>query len=463
MDPCATFLPLTPVLACLLAAGLAHGSVGVGADDWPQWRGPDGSGMARGSAPLRWSESENVLWKVAVPGRGFSTPVTWGDKLFLTTAVPIGDAPAAEPEEQPEEQPEGQPAGDSGRRRRRSGSGPQVEQEFLVLCLDRTTGKELWRKSPRKATPHEGYHAQYGSFASASPVTDGERVYVSFGSWGLYCYDLSGELMWERDPGVKMQMSNAFGEGTTPALWGDSLVQVYDHEGDSFIVCLDKQTGKERWRAARDEPSSWATPLILEHAGVVQVVTAGTTAVRSYELATGKLLWHCSGLGANAIPTPVRNGDTVLLMTGFRNPKLMAIRLGGEGDLTGTDAVLWSTTEGTSYTPSPVLCDGRLYCLMDRGFLSCFDAATGQGLYAQERLPRGSQFKASPVGADGHLYLASESGDVFVVRMGTQLELVATNTLADQFFVSSPVVAGGKLYLRSQTHLICIAAPEHGG
>jgi outer membrane protein assembly factor BamB len=440
---------LNPALALLLVAASAHAALQGGADDWSHWRGPEGNGVARGSAPLRWSDSENVLWKAEVPGRGFSTPVLWGDRLFVTTAVPIGEAPEAAPEE------------GSGRRRR--GGAPLVEHEFLVLCLDRADGKELWRRSACKATPHEGFHSQYGSFASPSPVTDGERLYVSFGSWGLYCYDLDGELVWQREAGVKLRMRNSFGEGTAPAIHGESLVQVYDHEGDSFVVCLDKATGEERWRAARDEPSTWATPLILEYEGVVQVITPGTTAVRAYDLATGEVLWSCSGLGTNPIPVPVRNGDDVLVMTGHRNPRLMAIRLGGAGDLTDGDHVLWSTTKGTSYTPSPVLHEGRLYCLMDRGFMSCYDAATGEGLYVEGRLPRGSQFKASPVGADGHLYLASESGDVYVVRMGPTLEVVATNTLADQFFVSSPVIADGRLYLRSETHLFCIGASDEEG
>ena len=330
------------------------------------------------------------------------------------------------------------------------------EQAFTVMCLDRATGEVLWEQVANEAVPHEGYHRSYGSFASISPVTDGKHLYVSFGSFGLYCYDLEGELVWKKDFGVQLQMRNSFGEGAAPAIWGDTLVHLFDHEADSFIVAVDAKTGEERWRAERDEPSSWAMPLIFEREGVVQVVATGTNRVRSYDLKTGKVLWECGGLGLNAIPVPLRHDDLVLAMSGYRGANLMAIQLGGEGDLTDSEAVLWNSPRGCAYTASPVLHEGKYYVVTDRGQISCFDAETGEAHYLEERLPRGSALKASPVGAGDVLYVATESGAVHVVKLGPEYELVRTNELEDQFFVASPVVADGELLLRSQTHLFCI-------
>jgi outer membrane protein assembly factor BamB len=250
----------------------------------------------------------------------------------------------------------------------------------------------------------------------------------------------------------------------SPIVHAGTLVQVYDQEENSFILALDAKTGAQRWRADRDERSSWATPLVVEQDGKPLVVTSGTNRVRAYDLASGAIVWECGGLGANAIPNPLRHGDTVLAMTGYRDPNLIAIQLGKQGDLTGTEAVKWSHQKGLSYTASPVLYDGRLYAVMDRGFISCFDAASGEALLVEERLPRGSTLKASPVAAGGHLYVPTESGDVHVIDLSRDYDAdkVVTNTLAEQFFVASPAVVDGELYLRSKTHLFCIASAATG-
>lgn len=426
---------------------------------WPQWRGPFFNGMARTAAPTEFGDAKNVKWKIAIPGRGFSTPVVWGDKMFLTTAVPTGKT-AAPPATESQSQP-GAPAGGPGRRGGGGGPGGGAgvgeEHKFVVLCLDRKTGKTLWERTARVATPHEGYHRTYGSFASNSPVTDGRYLYVSFGSRGMYCYDLNGKLIWEKDLGVQMRMRLGFGEGTAPALADNLLIHLFDQESSSFVVALDARTGKEVWRQSRDEVSSWATPLIVEQKGKKQVIIPATNKVRAYDLATGKLVWEVAGLGTNVIPQPVLHNDTVLVMSGHRDPKLMAVRLGREGDLTGTDAVVWSQTRGLSYTASPVLHEGKFYALTDNGVLSCFNVATGAPYYQQQRLPQADSFKASPIGAAGKLYLASESGVVTVVKMGEQFEVLATNTFADQMFIASPIVAEGELFLRSKTHLFCIS------
>jgi outer membrane protein assembly factor BamB len=440
-------LALTATLFSLVSASsIANISI----QHWPEWRGPYLNGMARGDAPTTWSETKNIKWKADIPGRGHSTPVIWGDKIFLTTAIQTGQTP----------QPAQDQSAEGGGRRRGGpggGAGAQIEHRFEVMCLDRKTGKVLWQKTARVAKPHEGYHRTYGSFASNSPITDGRYVYVSFGSRGIYCYDFNGKLIWEKDLGVQLRMRLQFGEGVAPALDGDRLFHTFDHEGGSFIAALDKRTGKELWRAERDEPSSWSTPLIIEHAGRRQIIVSATKKVRSYDVKTGKVIWECAGLGSNVIPAPVYHNGVVYVMSGHRDPKLMAIKLGKEGDLTGTDSVLWSHTRGIAYTASPVLHEGRLYVLTDSGQMSCFNIATGEPFYHQVRLPRPYNFKSSPVGANGKLYLASEDGDVIILKMGEKFEVLATNRLEDQVFIASPVILEGDLFLRSQNSLYCIS------
>jgi outer membrane protein assembly factor BamB len=455
---------LTCLLFLLLTSSIKNSvSSDTAAEHWPQWRGPFHTGMARTGAPVEFGETKNTKWKIEVPGRGFSTPVIWGDQIFLSSAVPTGNKVAqpdlASPlaEAQPAAQPAGQDAGRRGRGGSGGGAGANEEHKFILMCIDRKTGKTLWERVAKTTIPHEGYHRQYGSFASNSPVTDGKFVYVSFGSRGIYCYDLNGKLIWEKDLGVKMRMRLQFGEGTAPALSGNHLVLTFDQESDSFIIALDKRDGKELWRTGRSEISSWSTPLVIDYKGRKQVVVAASSKVRSYDLETGKVIWEAAGLGSNVIPAPVIQNDIVYVMSGHRDPKLMAIKLGREGDLTGTDAIVWSQTRGTSYTASPVLHENKFYALTDTAMLSCFNATTGEPFYHQQRLPEADSFKASPVGADGKLYLASESGVVTVIKMGEKFEILAKNNFENHMFVASPVVAAGELYLRSKTHLFCIS------
>ena len=438
------FLNLIAML-CWLAVGAVSAQTDLA--HWAEWRGPFWNGMARGDAPTSWTDAKNIKWKLDIPGRGHSTPVVWGDKIFLTTAIPT--KPLTAVVEQAGEQ--------TSRRGPGGGAGANIEHRFEVICVSRKTGKVIWQKTARVATPHEGYHRMYGSFASNAPITDGKHVYAFFGSRGIYCYDLNGKPVWQKDLGVQMRMRLQFGEGVAPALDGERIILTFDQESDSFVVALDKRTGKEVWRAARDEKSSWSTPLVIEHAGRRQVIVSATGKVRSYDVQTGKVIWECAGLGSNVIPAPVYHNGIVYVMSGHRDPKLMAIRLGKEGDLTGTDAVLWSHTRGIAYTLSPVLHDGKLYVVTDSGQVSCFNIATGEPYYHQVRLPRPYNFKASPVGVNGKLYLASEEGDVIIVKMGEKLEVVATNTLEDQMFIASPIVVEGELFLRSQNRLYCIS------
>ena len=416
-------------------------------DDWPRWRGPLNNGVARGEVPTEFGESRNLAWKLDIPGRGFSSPVLWGDKLFLTNAVPVGDAaPAAA----------GGPGQRNGGGGAGGGSGTGKEYKFVVMALDAKTGKPLWERVAKTATPHEGYHNTYGSFASNSPVTDGKHLVAFFGSRGLYCYDLDGKLLWDKQfspMGMRLQ----FGEGSAAVLHGETVLLNFDQQAGSFIVALDVKTGKEIWKKERDETSSWAPPFVVKVDGREQVVLPATNKVRAYDLANGDLIWECKGLGGNVIPAPVVLDDKLLIvMSGFRDPNLLAIKLGGKGDLTGTDSVVWTNQRGNSYTPSPVLHDGKLYMLTDNGMLSCLDAATGKPHYLQQRLPNPYNFKASPVAVNGKLYLAAENGDVIVVKMGDKFEILATNSFPNHMFVASPAVSGDSMYLRSASALFCI-------
>jgi outer membrane protein assembly factor BamB len=324
----------TFALLAFLALGTALAASEVAEGHWPQWRGPRGDGVApQGDPPTTWSETANVRYKVEIPGRGHASPVVWGDRIYLLTAIDAEPpAPAAPAAQAPAA---GAPASQAPSFRER-GVAADHDLRFVVLALDRATGKTVWERTVLRARPHEGTHTD-GSWAAASAITDGERVWASFGSRGLYCLRGSdGEVLWQRDLG-DMQTRNGFGEGASPALADNTLVVNWDHEGESFIVALDAKTGAERWRAAREEITSWSTPHIVEVEGQKQVVINATGKVRAYDLATGKVVWEVGGMTTNAIPTPVSAKGLLFVTSGFRGNALKAIRLAGaRGDLAGT-------------------------------------------------------------------------------------------------------------------------------
>ena len=408
-----------------------------------------------------WSETENIRWKIKIPGSGTASPIVWGNQVFVETAIPTGkkmannSAPA-----NATANIAAAPAPNAPRRRGGPGGmrseKPTEAYQFALLAMDRQSGKILWQKVAREETPHQGHHPTEGSFASSSPVTDGKSVFAYFGSRGLFCYDLAGNVRWEKDLG-KMQTKMDFGEGSSPALFGNTLVVTWDHEGDDFIVAFDKDTGRELWRQARDEDTSWATPLIVAHGDKPQVVTAATKKVRSYDLATGKLLWECGGLTPNAIPSPVAGDGMVYVTSGFRGSALLAIRLGRTGDLTGSDAIVWSYGKDTPYVPSPLLYGGKLYLFAsNNNILSSFDAKSGKGLINAERVEGLQGVYASPLGAGGHVYLVGRNGVTAVIKPSDQLEIVAKNKLDDRFD-ASPAAAGKELFLRGHEYLYCVA------
>ena len=456
--PSRTLFAFTVAATCSFAASGPLSAAG----HWPQWRGPLANGVAADAEPpLTWSETEHVKWRTKIPGFGTSTPIIWKDQVFVLTAIPTGkkEAPAPAPQTAEAPAPPNAPAGQQGRRRRGGGGmrseKPSEAYQFAVLSLDRNTGKVLWQQTAREQVPHEGHHRDHG-FASASPVTDGEHLYVSFGSRGLFCYDLAGKLKWEKDLG-DMQTRNAFGEGASPALHGDTLVVNWDHEGEDFIVALDKRDGKERWRQRRDEATSWSTPLIVEHEGKAQVVVSATTRIRSYDLATGAPVWECGGMTGNVVPTPVSDFGLLYAISGFRGASLLAIRLGKSGDLTDSDAIAWRHSKGTPYVPSPLLYGERLYfCAGNNGILSCFDAKTGKPYFEAERLAGllGGVY-ASPVGAADRVYVVGRDGSTLVLKNADKVEVLATNKLDDKFDASAAVV-GKNLFLRGHQFLYCL-------
>jgi len=417
---------------------------------WPQWRGPTATGVEKDAdPPVEWGEDRNVRWKVPIPGAGHSSPIVWKDRIFLTTTVETGKT--ADPEKVKAVEAE-TPAFHRG-----TAHMPRKVLQFVVIALNRSDGSVLWQRTVHEETPHAATHAD-GSWASGSPVTDGERVYAYFGSYGLYALDMDGNPQWEKQFGRFTVRAN-FGEGTSPVLCGEMLILSQDQEGPSFITALDRKTGAEKWRVARDEVTSWSTPLVVEHNGQRQIVTSATKRMRSYDAVSGALLWEASGMTGNVIPSPVADKETVFCMSGFRGSALRAIRLdAAKGDITDKpEAIAWSRKKGTPYVSSPLLVDGLLYYLeANRGILTCVDAATGGVRYEGQKLEGVQKVYASPVGAADRVYITARDGLTVVIRKGPVFEVLARNKLDEQISASAALV-GGELLLRGYTSLYCIA------
>ena len=418
---------------CLLAPPAPSG-------DWPAWRGPTADGVAPADAapPLTWAEGTNVKWKVPLTGRGSATPVVWRGGVYVVTSIDTGVPGPA---------PAFTRAGDA------KTAAPNTVYRFEVARFDRATGREVWRHVAAEAVPHEGHH-QTHSYAAGSPCTDGDRLYVSFGSFGVFAYDFDGHRLWKYDPG-RLTTRLGWGEAVTPVAHGGRVVLNLDQERDSKLVALAAATGKIEWTAARDEKTSWNTPLVVEHAGRTQVIVNGTTKARGYDLATGRVLWQVGGMTTNAIPSPVAAGGVAYLMSGYRGSAAVAVPLDATGDVTA--APKWKYAKGTPYVPSPVLVGGRLYFTQaNTATLTVLDAATGRPLVAGDRLPQIGSLYGSPVAAAGRVYFVGRDGVTVVIKQGDAAEVLAVNTLADRFD-SSPAVAGKELILRGEKFLYCLA------
>jgi outer membrane protein assembly factor BamB len=410
---------------------------------WPQWRGPQQNGAsATAQPPLKWDASTNVAWKTPLDGRGSATPIVWGELVFVTTAIDT------------EKKAEAKDIPPASSREKRT-KAPDTFHRFVVLALDRNTGKVRWQKTCAETVPHEGHHVTH-SYAAGSPVTDGERLIVSFGSFGIFCLDLNGKLLWERQLG-RQETRLGWGEAVTPALHRGRVYVTWDHEGDSFLTALDASSGETLWKVPREEPSSWATPLVLEHAGKTQVITPGTNRVRSYDAQTGEVHWDHDGLTINCIPSPLAHDGSVIVMSGYRGSVAVALPLDSSGDTTAKS--LWKLDRGTPYVPSPVLVGRRLYFTQaNTNVLTCVDATTGKVLIDRDRLPNVGNFYASPVAAEGRIYFTDREGTTVVIKQGDKLVVLATNKLGEAVD-ASPALAGKQLFLRGEKHVWCIAEP----
>jgi outer membrane protein assembly factor BamB len=440
---------LTRRISLALIAALALGIATTGssaAGNWPQWRGPDGSGIStEKNLPAEWNANKNIKWKTPIDGRGHSSPIVWENRIFLTTAIEGDVVPGAKaPKHMLGDKEFVHP----------DSIGANKKHTFKVIALDRDSGKVLWQAVAFEGTPYDDRHRK-SSYAASTPATDGKMVYAFFGSEGLYAYDFKGKLAWKADLGKIGTVG--MGTGTSPILFENLVIVQADEENAtaSYIVAFDKKTGKEVWKTPRKVQVSWSTPLLIKTARRAELITSGTESIISYDPATGKELWTHKGVESNAIPSPVANSEMVYLVAGYPAKIAVAIRLGGSGDLTGTPNVPWKYAKGTAYVPSPILYGDYLYLTTDRGILTCIDAKTGEVKYEGGRIPIPATFTASPVAFDGKILLTSEDGDTFIVKAGPKHEVIGTNSVGEPVY-ASPAIADGRIYIRGEKNIYAI-------
>jgi outer membrane protein assembly factor BamB len=422
----------------------------VAADEnWPQFRGSDSQGTSTNDKlPTRWSATENVRWRTGIPGQGWSSPVVWGDKVFVTTVVNQGEDEEAKPGlyfggERPD--------------------APKSEHEWKTYCLHLQTGEVLWDRVAHRGLPPMGRHIK-NSYASETPATDGQRVYAYFGNLGLYTYDLDGNLIWSR-PISPRKTRATWGTGASAIVHNGRVFLVNDNEEESYVVALDAKTGDELWRRERDELTNWATPFIWESGKRTELVTAGTKRIRSYDL-DGNLLWELGGMSSIAIPTPFARDGLLYLASGYLMDKqrpVFAVKAGATGDIspkegeTSSEYVAWCQPQAGPYNPSPVLYKDYLYVLLDRGLFACYDAATGQEMYEKKRIPNGKAFTSSPWAYDDKIFCLNEFGTTFVIKAGPEFEILYENELGeDVMCLATPALVGDKLLIRTDKDVICL-------
>lgn len=440
-------IALTLILGISLAcAGLSFLAAKASAGNWPQWRGPDGSGIStEKNLPSEWSPTKNIKWKTPIEGRSHSSPIVWGNRIFLTTAVEGAEVPGAKAVKH---QLEGKDFVHP------DSVGANKKHTFKVIALDRDSGKIVWSSTAWEGTPYDDRHRK-SSYAASTPATDGKMVYAFFGTEGLYAYDYKGKLVWKAQLGNLATLG--MGTATSPILFDNLVIVQADEENAvaSFIVAFDKKTGKEVWKTPRKIQVSWSTPLLVRTANRAELITSGTEAVIAYDPATGKELWRHKGLESNAIPSPVANNDMAYLVAGYPAKIAYAIRLGQNGDLTGTPNVPWKYEKGTAYVPSPILYGDYLYLTTDRGILTAIDAKTGQVKYEGGRIPIPATFTASPVAFEGKILMTSEDGDTFIIKAGPKHEILGTNSVGEAVY-ASPAIADGRIFIRGEKNLYAI-------
>jgi outer membrane protein assembly factor BamB len=425
------------VLAGVLAASETFAQV-----NWPQFRGVDSAGVATNNKlPTAWSTNQNVAWKATIPGWGWSSPIVWGDKIFVTLVVREGEV---------ETPKKGLYFG--GERPTPS----KANQRWLIYCLDWQSGKKLWEKEVHHGPPASSIHLK-NTYASETPVTDGERVYAYFGNVGLFCLDLDGKELWSQK-WASFKTRNGWGTAASPVLHGDRIYVVNDNEEKSFVVAFDKKTGKQLWRVERDEKSNWATPYVWENAKRTELIVPGRTKVRSYDL-DGKVLWELGGMSSIVIPTPFSQFGLLYVCSGYVGDKVrpvFAIRPGASGDITlkegetQSEFIAWCQPTAAPYNPSPIIYGDYFYVLYDRGLFSCYDAHTGKLIYDRERLNPAAtaEFTSSPWAYDGKIFCLSEDGDTYVIQAGPQYKLIGKNPL-DEMCMATPAIARDSLIIRT--------------
>jgi len=433
-------LLLTLTLSNLIAASYARGN-------WPQWRGPDGQGIsAETGLPVEWSQTKNIKWKTAIEGLGHSSPIVWGKRIFLTTALDGESIPGRKPGVTHK-------LSDGTEFVHPDAVGADLKHTFKVICIDRESGKILWERVAFEGAVHDSRHKK-ASFASSTPATDGKHVFAFFGTEGLYAYDFNGKLLWKQDLG-KLGTASV-GYGVSPILHKELVImQCDDSGGNSFIAAFEKKTGKEVWRVPRKVDLTWSTPVLVTTTKGTELVASGAEAIIAYDPLTGKELWRHKGLESNAVPTPVVSRDLVVLTSGSPKKIALALRAGGSGDVTGTPQLVWSYNKGTAYVPSPILYGEYLYLMTGNGSISCLDAKTGKVEYEGARVPKPTMFMASPVAYEGRILLTSEEGDTFMIKAGPKHEILGTNSLGEPVY-ASPAIADGSIFIRGEKNLYAI-------
>jgi outer membrane protein assembly factor BamB len=417
-------------------------------DRWPQFRGPESLGTAEDpKLPEKWSATENVAWKTDIPGVGWSSPIVWGDKIFLTSVISSAD-----------KEPPKKGLYFGGER-----PAPNDEHRWMVYAVDFKTGKIAWEREVHRGAPQSSRHLK-NSYASETPVTDGDRVYAYFGNVGLFCFDPNGKLLWQEKWEAR-KTRYGWGTAASPVVYKDRLYLVNDNDEQSWLAAFDKKTGKQIWRVDREVGTNWATPYIWENSQRTELITSGTKVVRSYDL-NGKPLWEFNGMSSIAIPTPFSKFGLLYIASGYvgdQHRPVYAIKPGATGNIslkqgeTSNQFIAWYLPQGGPYNPSPIVYRDHYYTLYDRGFFTCHDARTGKEVYGKQRIdPASGAFTSSPWAYNGKIFCLSEDGDTFVIQAGPEYKLLSKNSL-DEMCMATPAIVRGSLIIRTASKLYRIA------
>ncbi len=433
------------LLLALIALSIANAALKD--NNWPQWRGSDGTGVSdESNLPAEWSSNKNIKWKTPLSGSGNSSPIVWGNRVFITSEIEGEIVPGAQAVKH---------VIDGQDYKHPDAVGADRHHTLKVICLERDTGKMLWEQIAYEGTVYDDRHRK-SSHASPTPATDGKYVFAYFGTEGLYCYDFNGKLIWKTSPGPIATVG--MGTATSPVLFEDYVILQCDEDNGekSFVVAYHKKNGKEAWKTPRQVQASWTTPLLVRSPQRAELITSGNEFIISYDPKTGKEWWRTKGHASNAIASPVAGHGLAIVSAGFPLKRMLAVKLGATGELDSLNAnIVWRYNKGIAYVPSGILYGDYMYVMTDRGILTCLEAKTGAVVYEGGRLPMPATFTASPVACEGKLLLTSEDGDTFVIKAGAQHEVLATNSIGEPVY-ASPAISDGMIFIRGEKNLYCI-------